>query len=312
MFISNKILKWFALGIFVLLVSLPTIGYQEKKKELPQGTPALWREPADLASRNLYLGPGGESMKPDLSKVTLIEEKESSAGTAKYRVRDGSNREWVVKVGGEVQAETAASRIVWAAGYYTDTTYLVPRAEIQGVGVVENAKFEARAKGIKRLDEWLWDDNPFVGTTELQSLKLLLVMLDNWNIKNENTEILYLRETEAGAALLYIISDVDMKNDKSGTEPSLWYKRGKSEESSKAKFVEKGKDGSLIFGYSGKHKERLANITVTHAKWLSGLLSRLSDQQIQDACRASNYSPEETQIIAKTIRARINELANLK
>ena len=312
MFLSNKILKWIALGMFVLLVSLPTIGYQEKKKELPLGTPSLWREPADLTSRNLYLGPGGESMKPDLSKITLIEEKESSAGTAKYRVRDGSNREWVVKVGGEVQAETAASRLVWAAGYYTDTTYLVPRAEIQGVGVVENAKFEARAKGIKRLDEWLWDDNPFAGTTELQSLKLLLVLLDNWNIKNENTEILYIRETEAGAALLYIISDFDTKYDKSGTEPSLWYKRGKSEESSKAKFVEKGKDGSLIFGYSGKHKERLANITVTHAKWLSGWLSRLSDQQIKDACRAGNYSPEETQIIAKTIRARINELANLK
>ena len=138
---------------------------------------------------------------------------------AKYRVRDGSNREWVVKVGGEPRPETVAGRLVWAAGYYTDITWLEPRIEIEGVGVFENAKFEARSKGVKRLDEWLWDDNPFIGTTEFQALKVLLVLLDNWNLKNENNTILYTRGGEAEAELLYIISDFDTTSDKSGAAP---------------------------------------------------------------------------------------------
>ena len=285
---------------------------QEKSKKVaPVGQPVLWREPADIASRDLYLGPGGKSMKPDISKLTLVEEQESA--NAKYRVRDAANREWVVKVGGETQSETAASRIVWAAGYSTDITYLEPRVEIQGAGVFENAKFEARGiKGVKRLDEWFWDDNPFTGTTEFQALKLLLVMLDNWNLKNENNKILYLRDADPGPELLYIISDLDTAFDQSGTAPSLWHRAGKGGEGSKAKFVNQVKDGVLNFEYAGRHKERLANITVEHARWLSGRLTQLSDQQLIDACRAGNYSAEGTQVIVKALRARINELAGLK
>jgi hypothetical protein len=37
----------------------------------------------------------------------------------------------------------------------------------------------------------------------------------------------------------------------------------------------------------------------------------LTDQQISDAFRAANYSPEEIEVLTKTVRARINELVNL-
>ncbi|HVG17723.1 MAG TPA: hypothetical protein VNI02_01625, partial [Blastocatellia bacterium] len=61
--------------IFVL--SLSTYGFHDdskKKKEVSNGTPILWEEPSDIASRDLYLGSGGEAMKPDLSRVTFIKE----------------------------------------------------------------------------------------------------------------------------------------------------------------------------------------------------------------------------------------------
>ena len=47
-------------------------------------------------------------MKPDLSSVTLIREEKGGYST-KYRVRDGSGREWVAKVGKEAQPETVAA-----------------------------------------------------------------------------------------------------------------------------------------------------------------------------------------------------------
>jgi hypothetical protein len=292
---------------------LVSAGAQEnprvEKATHPPGTPVLWREPSDIVSRNLYLGPGGEAMKPNLSKVSLVEEKES-ASAAKFRVRDGSGREWLIKVGGEAQAEVAASRITWAVGYYTDVTYLAPRVEIAGKGIFENVRFEGRSKGIKRLEEWMWDDNPFVGTVEFQGLKVLLALLDNWNLKNENTKVLFVREDEAGRSeLRYIISDFDVKLDKSGGAPSMWHLA--PDKSLAAKFIDKVRDNLVDFGYSGKHKERLTGISLAQAKWIGALLSRLSDAQLRDALRAGNYSQDEIQFLEKTLRSRINELVHL-
>jgi hypothetical protein len=305
-------------GIAFLIVAISFFsfnllaGQDKQQKTIPPGKPLLWQEPADIATRDLYWGSGGERLKPDLSKLTFVEEKESS-DSIKYRVKDGSDREWMVKIGGEARAETAASRIVWAAGYHTDTTYLMPRIEIEGKGSFENAKFEARPKGTKRLDEWLWDDNPFVGTTELQGLKMLLVLLDNWDLKNENTEMLFVKSAEN--ELRYIVSDFDTKWDRTGKSPSLWYLANdpqKLEQAMRAKLVAGVKDGLLILDYSGRHKERLCELSLDHARWLTKHISRLSDRQIQEACRAGNYSAEEAQAITKIIRARISELANLK
>jgi hypothetical protein len=294
-----------------LLVSAGAQEKQRAEKAInPLGTPVLWREPSDIVSRNLFLGPGGEAMKPDLIKVTLVEERES-ASAARFRVRDGSGREWMVKVGGEAQAEVAAGRIVWAVGYYTDVTYLVPQVEIAGRGTFQNARFEARPKGFKRLDEWMWDDNPFVGTLEFQGLKVLLALLDNWNLKNENTKILFVRDDEAGRSeLRYIISDFDVKLDKTAAAPSMWHlPQGKS---AGPRFIEKVKDNLIDFGYRGKHQERYSGITAAQARWIGAILAKLSRQQIHDAFRAGNYNADEIQSLEKFVRTRIDELAALK
>ena len=67
----------------------------------------------------------------------------------------------------------------------------------------------------------------------------------------------------------------------------------------------------MQFDYHGKSGSLFDNITVEQAKWIGDLLSRLSDQQISDAFRAANYSPEEIQALTQALRARINELVNL-
>src|SRR5689334_15825762 len=83
-----------------------------KEKKLPKGTAVLWRQPRDISSRNLFIGPGGESMRPDLRQVTFIKE-EKGGYSKKYRVKDASGREWVAKIGKEAQSETAAVRLLW-------------------------------------------------------------------------------------------------------------------------------------------------------------------------------------------------------
>jgi hypothetical protein len=314
MLMKNRIRVLSILAASFLLFASYTPAQQEKpQKEVMPGAPVMWQEPADIASRNLFLGPGGEAMRPDTSRIIFVEEKESK-DALKFRVMDGSNREWQIKIGGEAQAETAAIRLVWAAGYYTDVSYLVPRVQIEGKGEFLNVRFEARPKGVKRLDEWLWENNPFTGTRELQGLKLLLLLLDNWNLKNENNKILYVRDGQAGRSeMRFIVSDLDTKSGKAAGSKGIWHleKTQRVDALMKARFVDRVKEGLLVFDYAGRHKERIADISVAHARWIAGWLSRLSEQQIRDACRAGNYGPDEAQRIAAVIRARINELVNL-
>jgi len=39
-----------------------------------QGSPVLW-EQVDVSSRDLFYGPGGQEMLPDVSKVTFVKEE---------------------------------------------------------------------------------------------------------------------------------------------------------------------------------------------------------------------------------------------
>src|SRR5688500_7018113 len=132
----------------VLLLSLASFSLaQEKKKEKekapPQGTPILWQEPVDIEARDLLNGPGGESMKPDLSRVTFIA-LQTGGWSTKYRVRDGSGNIWIAKLSKEAQPETAAVRLLWALGYPTEINYLVPCVKIEGAPQPSKARCEGK------------------------------------------------------------------------------------------------------------------------------------------------------------------------
>src|SRR5215475_16056966 len=165
----------------VLSVWFCAFAQRAREKAAPtDATPVLWQEPSDIAARDLALGPGGEAMRPDLSRVTFIEEQKGGHST-KYRVSDAQGRVWVAKVGKEAQSEVAAGRLLWAVGYFTDVTYLAPRVEIQGKGTFDNVRFEARPKHTTRLGEWTWERNPFTNTPEFQGLKVMMLLLGNWD-----------------------------------------------------------------------------------------------------------------------------------
>ena len=171
-----------------MLVSASQKHGGKKNNELNSGIPTLWSDPVDLESRDLFYGPGGKEMQPDLSAITDVEEDKNGT-QRKYKLKDGKGREWTVKLGKEAQPETAAVHLLWAVGYATEITYLVPHVTIPGVGDFDNVRFEARPKGYKRVDEWPWARNPFVGTREFQGLKVMMLLFNNWDIKDVNNKV---------------------------------------------------------------------------------------------------------------------------
>ncbi|HEV8429479.1 MAG TPA: hypothetical protein VGQ41_16375 [Pyrinomonadaceae bacterium] len=308
----TKSVYW-SVWLMVLTLALPfaaTAQDKEKKdkgeKKVYTGTPVMWRNPTDIASRNLILGAGGEAMKPDISTLTFIEQKTGGYST-KYRVRDAKGNEWIAKIGKEAQPDTAANRLLWALGYETEIAYLVPKAKIEGKGEFENVRLEARPEDVKRTGNWMWENNPFMDKPEFRGLKIFMLMINNWDMKDDNNEVLAHKGDTTGE-LRYIISDLGGSFGKTGG--FLSRSRNKPEDYVKAEFIKAVNGDVIAFHYSGKNQKLFENITVADARWLSSLLKRLSDEQIKDAFRAANYSAEDVDRLAAAFRARANALEN--
>lgn len=313
--------------VVLILLSVSTAAFaqkESKKKEAPpQGTPVLWQDPADISSRDLLLGAGGETLKPDLSQVTFVRDQMGGGFSINYRVTDGAGKVWVAKLGKEAQPETASSRLLWAVGYVTEINYLVPCVHIKGAPEPRykikrcegdgfaNVKFEARPESVKRLESWSWTNNAFTGTKEFQGLVVLMSLLNNWDLKDDNNKILHVPAGASGQPeLQYIISDLGATFGKTGG--FLSHNRNAPEDFVKSKFVE-GVEGSRVrFAYGGKNAGLFKNVSVEHTKWIGGLLAQLTDQQIGDAFRAANYTPEEVDVLTRAVRSRITQLVNVQ
>lgn len=313
-----------AVVLFVALASVPVAAEKKsKKKPVPRGTPVLWRE-HNVESLDLLAGPGGKKERPDLRRLTLIR-VEKGGWSPKFRVRDASGREWVAKLGSEAQSETASVRLVWAAGYVTEINYLVPCAHIpkakkpkSGVERCEgdgfaNVRFEARPKSLKRLDEWTWKENPFTGTKQLEGLKVLMALLNNWDLKDENNVMIYAPRGARADELHYVVSDLGATFGKTGSGPLWRLKRSRNNPKDyvESNFIDKVEDGYVNFSFSGVNSGMLDHVKIEDARWIGELLARLSDQQLADAFRAANYTPEETQMLTDAVRRRVGDLVNL-
>jgi hypothetical protein len=296
--------------IAIFLLTAATV-FPQKKSRINQSTgkPVMW-EPVNISRRDLYWGPGGRAMFPNLRRVTFIK-KETGGNNLKYRIKDASGRIWVAKIADESQPETVAVRLLWGVGYKTEINYLVPKLTIPGKGTFKNARLEARPSNVERQGRWSWTDNPFVGTNELQGLKVLMALINNWDLKDGNNIIL-----KSGGERQYAISDLGAAFGKlAPTSAPILTRFGRSvnkpDDFAKSKFV-KGieNNGHIDFAYKGKAKKLLDDITPQQARWIANLLNRLSDKQIRDAFRAANYSAAETALLTQAVKDRIRALSS--
>ena len=277
-----------------------------KAQTANNGKNVMW-EPVDIPSRDLFAGPGGESMKPDLSRIEFLEE-EKSGHNKKYRIKDGSGNVWVAKLGREARPEVAAVRLLYGIGYKTEVNYFVPSITIPGKGTFENVRLEARPANIKRMDEWKWKDNPFVGTKELQGLKIMMVFMSNWDVLDLQNKVLAVDGENH-----YIVSDLGATFGKLGGNNfpiiyRLGRKTGSAEHFEDTKLVRFVEDGEVELAYKGKNRGVFKGFTVEDARWLSNLLAQLSDKQIGDAFRAASYNEEEVATFTAAVRSKITEL----
>jgi hypothetical protein len=287
--------------------------------------PILWRDPGDIARKDLRWGPGSPARAPR-PPFTFLEE--DTGGTKpKVKVKDARGAEWSVKFdagasqGREVPAEIAAGRIMWALGYLVEETYLVEEGVLHGArdldrasrvigsdGRFRRARFEARPPDVERLPEqWTLADNPFAGSPELSGLVLLAALLNNWDLRPANTAVLRVR-TETGLEDRYILSDVGTAFGRltSGlaSKSSRWnldhYRRDR-------KFIVRVHDGVVELHYRPDGLDR-ARVPVEHARWFSRLASRLTIDQVRQALAAARASDAEVRGFSSRLMEKLTEL----
>lgn len=284
----------------------------------------MWSEPTDIESRDLFYGEGGAEGAPDSNGKFTFEKRVSSGTSEKIHVRDDKGRQWTVKFGPEAKPETSASRIVWAAGYHVDQDYFVKRTHIEGRGGFDvwDVRFERRDDGTKEVGLWSWHANPFLGTRELQGLKVIMALLNNWDLKTDNNKIIRASKKSGGDrdAQIYYIADVGGTLGSTGSFFTKFPGFGNAPAGTKGDpdafagqaFIDGVQNGQVVFHYKGKDPKALEGVTVENARWMGDLLGRLSDKQLADAFRAGGFTDSEIITYVKATRARINKLKNLK
>ena len=293
-------------GLMILFLSVSALPVAAQR-----GTNAVMWSPVRVESRDLYHGAGGTAMRPDVRRVTFIK-KDTGGNNLKYRIKDASGREWVAKIADESQPEVAANRLLWAIGYRTEIDYLAPRLTIPGQGTHSNVRLEARPAGVDRDARWQWDENPFVDTREFKGLRVMMALINNWDLKDANNAIL-----RNGREHQYVVSDLGSSFGKLPVSSAFILNRFGRSVNDPADYVKStflhgvDDDGEVDFYYKAKGKDLLKGISVEDARWVGLLLSRLSDRQLRDAFRAANYSPANQRSMARAVRSRINQLVRL-
>jgi hypothetical protein len=310
------------------------------RRRADAATQVLWRDPGDVSARNLRYGPGSPRLAP-VAPFTFVDE-DKSGESPKFDVRDARGVEWRVKLGPEAQAETVATRLVWSVGYFAEEAYYLERAHIRRLprlsrgreyveagGFVRGARFEPRRTNVRRGEEWDWHKNPFRGTRELSGLKVLMILLNNYDARKANNRIFHVR-TDRRQESRYYVSDLGATL---GKADGFGGRRSKNnlKDFLSTRFVMGVEDGAVEFDYDTRptgfgafavfyppyyrgevRKEKaMRGIPVEHARWIGSLLARLSDEQLHDAFAAADYERQTRNAYVRALRARINQLTSL-
>ena len=308
------------------------------KSKQPVAKSVIWRDPGNVSRRDLLYGPGAIDLMPQ-APFTFVEE-DKSGESPKFEVRDARGDLWTVKLGPEAQAETVSTRLVWAVGYFAEEAYYFDEVTVDNLprlsrgqdyiagNIVRGTRFEPKRPGMKRGSTWGWQKNPFEDTRELNGLKILMILLNNFDAHSGNNRIIYVDSPRREAR--YYVTDLGATLGRAGGLGGTRTKNNLSDFLS-TEFVRGVEDGVVEFDYDTrptglghlsvlhpvyyrsqvKKEDAMRGIPIAHARWIGSLLARLSDEQLRDAFRAANYSDGVRESYVTALRERMNQLTRL-
>lgn len=323
----------------IIAVLLPVEAHSQRRPRTvtrPTTQTVIWRDPGPVGQLDLAGGAGGSSGVPQ--PPFRFEEEDTGGTNPKIKVTDAAGRRWGVKWGTEVNSEVFATRIAWAAGYFVEPAYFVAAGRIDGVprgglnrarkyvgpdGSFVDARFELREPNVEKLKDeqsWSWNGNPFVGTKQLNGLKIVMMLVSNWDSKDQrdagrgsNTGIYTYQVSDRQTETRYVFTDWGGSMGKWGNffSREKWDCEGFASQTKD--FIKGVKPSGIVeFGYSGQRTSDVAEgITTRDVRFVYKFLGQLSDDQLRDGLRACGATEQEIVCFVNAMRERLTQMSKV-
>jgi hypothetical protein len=285
------------------------------------GAQQLWRDPGDVSK--IDFAAAAEAPRPPFT----FRHEDLSGTQPKLFVNDAAGKAWNVKFGYEVHNEAFGWRLVRACGYFAEPSYFVAAGKVEGYrplrratnsiaadGRFTDARFQLRDPAVEFLKDrnWRWDRKPLAGTRELSGLKILIMLLSNWDNKDArvgkggpNTAVFNDR-----GKLVYAFTDWGSGMGRWGSVPgsdSNWNCADFTAQT--PEFVKRDAKGGAVFGWAGAIDAGFrTGIPASHVAWLMRYLGRVTDAQLIAALRAAGASDADAGCFTRALRQRIEQL----
>lgn len=270
----------------------------------------LWEEPADPAGRDLFNGPWPKEFAPNPTATYTFVSAKTVGVSPGFTVMDEQGMQWSVKLGREVKVEVVTSRILTALGYHQPPVYYLPRWTLKGgPGPIAQpeGRFRPKQAVLKDAGEWSWQKNPFIGTRPYNGLRVLMMLLNQSDLKNSNNTLYEVgRSNVAGktARRWYVARDIGTGLGETGR---LNPKRDNPDLFERIAFMKGVDDGDVHFNYHGRHQELADHISPADVRWMCSRLSQLTPARWHDAFRAAGYETATANRYIARIMAKIAE-----
>jgi hypothetical protein len=303
--------------------------------------------PGDIGSKNLKAGPDGGFAPEATVTCDYVEKKQT--GTPKFDCALEGDDEVRVKYGernGEIYSEVAASRLLWALGFAADRVYPVKvicngcpedpmkdHKKVDGTREFHAAVIERKLPGdaieLRKDSGWAWVELSFVDQTsggaplaQRDALKLLAAMIQHTDNKPQQQRLVCLDRVRGlepqpegnckhpfmmindlgktfGRATLTNGDSKSAVNFEAWSNVPVW----KDDEGCVA-HLSKSFTGSL------EHPK----VSEEGRRFLAGLLSQLTDEQLHDMFAVARYTRREPNVSiddwVRMFKAKREEIAN--
>jgi hypothetical protein len=274
----------------------------------------LWQSPDDIASRNLYSGPGGAELAPKPDATFTWVATDTDGYSPGYDLRAADGRHWSAKLGPEAQTEVVTSRILWAIGYHQPPTYYMSSWQLSGGpgGRQAAARFRTDFDGAKVTGEWSWSKNDFLNTQPFRGLIVANIVLNSWDWKTSNNKIY----EYANGTRRYVVRDLGASLGKTSSSKLLWTipMRGLGQGTRNdiagfeaQGFIKRAGESEVEFDFETVYGSVVDLVRPADVRWAAELLNRLTDSQWDDAFRAADYTPDIRARFIKKIKSKIAE-----
>ncbi len=300
---------------------------------------SLWRDPGNISAKDLFFGDGGKDGQP-VPPFKFISE-DTNGTNPKFDVEAANGKKWRVKLAEEARPEVVASRLLWAVGYYVNDDYLLHVATIQGLDIkrgeklvhngeqVIDARFARKPGKDTKVAIWEWKTNPFRDTREFNGLRVMMAVLNNWDLKDVNNAVYINKKT---GHQTFLVSDIGATFATNSLQTSRAKDKGNVDSYVGSKFITRTSPTTVDFGtpsaptgvlvksggvLAADYVKRRGydwignDIPREDARWIGSMLGQLSHEQLVDAFRAGNFPPESIDQYVAVLESRIAQLKAL-